>query len=150
MAQTLVKLYVHLVFSTKHRLPFIDPAVQDRLHGYMTGIVKNRDSKLVRIGGVEDHVHMLVLLSKNEPLADLLEHVKKDSSRWIKQQGSQFADFHWQDGYSGFSVSESGVQRCIEYINNQRQHHTRLTFKEELVILLKKHGMEYDERHLWQ
>ena len=148
MSQTLVKLYVHLVFSTKHRLPLITPEIESGLHGYMTGIVQGMGCKLVRIGGVADHVHMLVLLSKNLALSELLQAVKKDSSKWIKTQG-EYRDFHWQEGYAGFSVSESGVGRCISYINNQKKHHARASFKEELLMLLKKYNLEYDERYLW-
>ena len=149
MSQTLVKLYVHIVFSTKHRVPSIVPEVEAPLHRYMTGIVKNTGSKLVRIGGMADHVHLLVLLSKTQTLAELLQVTKKDSSKWIKKQDPAFQDFQWQDGYAGFSVSESGVARCIEYINNQKKHHERMPFKTELLMLLKKHNVEYDERYLW-
>jgi REP element-mobilizing transposase RayT len=98
---------------------------------------------------VADHVHMLVLLSKTQTLAELVQVVKKDSSKWIKKEGSAFDDFRWQDGYAGFSVSESGVERCIAYINDRKKHHARLPFKEELLMLLEKHKVEYDERYLW-
>ena len=150
MSQTLVKLYVHIIFSTKHRVPLITPSIQPRLHGYMTGIIQNTGSKLVRIGGIEDHVHMLVLLSKTQTLADLLQVTKKESSKWIKPFGQEFADFHWQDGYAGFSVSESAVERCIRYIDNQRRHHAKISFQDELRLLLKKHKVEYDERYIWE
>jgi putative transposase len=150
MSQTLVKLYVHIIFSTKHRLPRINASIEPRLHAYMTGIIKNTGSKLVRIGGIEDHVHLLVLLSKVQALADLLQVTKKESSKWVKQFGDEFADFHWQDGYAGFSVSESAVETCIRYIDNQRTHHERLTFQQELIMLLKKHNVEYDERYVWE
>jgi len=150
MSQTLVKLYVHLIFSTKHRLPLISPAIQPQLHAYMTGIVQNTGSKLVRIGGVEDHVHLLVLLSKTQTLADLLQVTKKESSKWFKTLGPQCAEFHWQDGYAGFSVSESAVETCIRYIDNQKKHHARITFQDELRLLLKKHKVEYDERYIWE
>jgi REP element-mobilizing transposase RayT len=149
VAQTLVKLYVHIVFSTKHRDPFIAPEVEPALHKYMTGVVKNHESKLVRIGGMADHVHLLVLLGKNLALSDLLQVVKKESSKWIKERGDAFAGFHWQDGYAGFSVSESAVERCIEYIDHQKSHHARMTFKEELLMLLKKHDVPYDERYVF-
>jgi putative transposase len=150
VSQTLVRLYVHIVFSTKHRLPLIAVDIEPRLHGYMTGIIKNTGSKLVRIGGMEDHVHLLVLLSKTQTLADLLQVTKKESSKWLKQFGEQFAEFHWQDGYAGFSVSESAVETCIRYIDNQKMHHARLSFQDELRMLLKKHNVEYDERYIWE
>jgi putative transposase len=150
MSQTLVKLYVHVIFSTKYRLPLIAADIAPRLHGYMTGIVKNTGSRLVRIGGMEDHVHLLVLLSKMQTLADLLQVTKKESSKWVKQFGPSFAEFHWQDGYAGFSVSESAVETCIRYIDNQKTHHARLSFQDELRMLLKKHNVEFDERYIWE
>jgi REP element-mobilizing transposase RayT len=150
MSQTLVKIYVHLVFSTKHRAPMISAGIESRLHGYMTGIIKKRESLLVRIGGIEDHVHALVLLSKNDTVADLLQVTKKESSRWIKKQGAEFGEFYWQDGYAGFSVSESAVERCVAYINNQKTHHARMGFQPELRMLLKKHKVAFDERYLWE
>ena len=149
MAQTLVKLYVHIIFSTKHRAPFISEAIEPRLHAYMTGIVKGTGAKLVRIGGMPDHVHMLVLLAKTQTLCDLLQTTKKESSKWIKPCGEELAEFHWQDGYGAFSVSESGVETCIRYIDNQKTHHVRLSFQQELLMLLRKHHVEYDERYMW-
>jgi REP element-mobilizing transposase RayT len=149
MSQTLVKLYVHVVFSTKHREPMIVPEVEQKLHAYMTGIVKGNGCKLVRIGGMPDHVHLLVLLSKNLALADLLQVTKKESSKWIKTQEPALDQFRWQDGYAGFSVSESAVDTCIRYIDNQKEHHAKLTFQQELLMLLQKHNVEYDERYMW-
>ncbi|HVT82222.1 MAG TPA: IS200/IS605 family transposase [Phycisphaerae bacterium] len=149
MSQTLVKLYVHVVFSTKHREPMIVPEVEQKLHAYMTGIVKGNGCKLVRIGGMPDHVHLLVLLSKNLALADFLQVTKKESSKWIKTQYPSLDQFRWQDGYAGFSVSESAVDTCIRYIDNQKEHHAKLTFQQELLMLLQKHNVEYDERYMW-
>ena len=149
MSQTLVKLYVHIIFSTKHRNPLIAPEIEPRLHAYMTGIVKNTGTKLVRIGGMADHVHILVLLAKTLTLSDLLQVTKKESSKWIKPHGEQFANFHWQDGYAGFSVSESNVEKCIRYIDNQKHHHAKVSFQKELITLLRRHNVEYDERYIW-
>jgi putative transposase len=149
MSQTLVKLYVHIVFSTKHRLPLITPNFESGLHAYITGIVQHTGAKLVRIAGMPDHLHLLVLQSKNQTLADLLQVTKKESSIWIKTCGPQFADFHWQDGYAAFSVSQSAVDTCIRYINDQQKHHAKLSFQDELRLLLKKHDVEYDERYIW-
>jgi REP element-mobilizing transposase RayT len=94
-------------------------------------------------------VHLLVLLSKTETLWDLLQATKKESSKWIKGQGAKFAEFHWQDGYAAFSVSESVVDTCIRYIDNQKKHHGRMTFQQELIMLLERNRVEYDEKYLW-
>jgi len=149
MAQTLVKLYVHIIFSTKHRAPFISGEIEPHLHAYMTGIVKGTGARLVRIGGMPDHVHLLALLAKTQTLSGLVQVIKKESSKWIKPCGEEFAEFHWQDGYGAFSVSESGVETCIRYIDNQTTHHVRLSFQQELLMLLRKHHVEYDERYMW-
>lgn len=109
MAQTLTSLFIHIVFSTKHRVPIITPEVEPDLFSYMGGILKNNSSPLLAAGGTSDHVHLLVSQSKNIALSDLLKDVKKDSSSWIKTKGEVFNDFHWQDGYGAFSISQSEV-----------------------------------------
>jgi REP element-mobilizing transposase RayT len=108
MPQSLVQIYVHLVFSTKHRQPFLlDPAFRDRTHAYLIGICQNQDSPTLRVGGVEDHVHMLCRLSKTLDVSALIRELKRDSSKWIKAENAQLGDFHWQEGYGAFSVSPS-------------------------------------------
>ena len=150
MAQTLTSLLVHIVFSTKHRQPLIYAEIESNLFAYMGGILRNNNSRLITAGGTEDHVHLLVSQSKIIALSELVMDVKKDSSSWLKTQGRGFRNFHWQDGYGGFSVGVSEVPRLTQYIANQKEHHRKVTFQEELLQFLKEYEIEYDERYLWK
>ena len=149
MAQTLVRVLVHLIFSTKERANLIRPEVESELHRYLTGIANNLDSPCFAINGTGDHVHMLVSQSKNLALARLVEEVKKGSSKWIKTKSAALRSFRWQDGYAAFSVSQSNVASVQRYIAGQKEHHRRKSFQEELIQFLRKHGVEYDERYVW-
>ena len=150
MAQTLVSLLVHVVFSTKNREPFITSEIEPELFAYIGGIVKNNESRLLDAGGTADHIHLLVSLSKNVALSPLMKDVKKDSSSWIKSKGRHFRNFHWQDGYGAFSLGRSDVPELKKYIGGQKEHHRKRTFNEELVELLEELGIAYDERYLWR
>src|SRR5207247_10854903 len=125
MAQTLVSLMVHVIFSTKNREPLITPEIEPELFAYLGGILKNKDSRLLHAGGTEDHVHLLISQSKNISLSSLMKNVKKDSSSWIKTKGRIFNRFHWQDGYGGFSIGKSDIGRLKRYISNQKEHHRK-------------------------
>ena len=149
MAQTLTSLLVHIVFSTKNRQHLIHPEIEANLFACMGGILNNHNSRLLTAGGTSDHVHLLASQSKNIALSDLLMHVKKDSSSWLKTQDKAFENFHWQDGYAAFSVGSSEILRVKRYIANQKEHHRKVTFQEELIQFLKESGIEYDERYLW-
>ena len=149
MAQTLVSLMVHVVFSTKHREPFITPEIEPELFAYIGGILKNHESRLLDAGGTANHVHLLVSQSKNVSLSSLMKDVKKDSSSWIKTKGSQFRNFHRQDGYGAFSIRNSNVPELKKYIAGQKEHHRKRTFQEELIEFLEDYGIAYDERYLW-
>jgi REP element-mobilizing transposase RayT len=149
MSQSLVKNLIHLVYSTKHRKPWIPDDVQDGLYAYQAGIFKTWDSPALVIGGVEDHVHALFSLSKNHALKKIVEKGKKGSSKWMKREGTKNQDFCWQSGYAGFSVSQSNVGQVQEYIGNQKEHHRTMSFQDELRGLLKRHGIEFDERYVW-
>ena len=149
MPQSLSKNLVHLIYSTKNRLPYFDQEVQSRVFAFQWGIFKEWESPAVVIGGAMDHVHALFCLSKNLALSKVIEEVKKGSSKWLKTQGDGLRDFHWQAGYGAFSVSESNVEAVRRYIEEQDVHHRTKTFQEEFVAFLKRHGMEYDERYLW-
>jgi REP element-mobilizing transposase RayT len=149
MATTFTKVLVHYVFSTKRRERLITPEIEGRLHAYMRGIAENHQCRVLAMNGTEDHAHMLISMGKTIAIADLMENVKKDSSRWIKEQGREFAGFSWQEGYAGFSVGESGLENVRRYIARQKEHHRRTTFQEELVMLLKKYNVAYDERYIW-
>ena len=150
MSQSLVKNLVHLVYSTKHRKSWIPESIRDSLWAYQAGVFKELESPALIIGGVEDHVHALFMLSKNYALKKIVEEVKKASSKWMKTtDGTGNKDFTWQAGYAGFSVSESNVPVVKEYIRNQAEHHKKVSFQDELRLLLKRHGIEYDERYIW-
>jgi len=149
MPQSLSKIYVHITFSTKNRCPVLDDNIQQPLWAYIAGICANLDCHAVRVGGYNDHLHICCLLSKKMTPVKLLEEIKKDSSKWMKTQGKQYADFYWQDGYGIFSVNPSEIETVVGYIDGQREHHKKLTFQEELLRFLKKYKVEYDERYLW-
>jgi putative transposase len=149
MSQSLVKNLVHLVYSTKHRQPWIPNGVAGNLYAYQAGIFREWNSPALVIGGVEDHVHALISLSKNHALKKIVEEVKKGSSKWMKSEGSQKHEFYWQSGYAAFSVSQSNAEKVRLYIENQEEHHHKMTFQDELRALFKRHGIEYDERYVW-
>ena len=149
MAQTLTRILVHVVFSTKERVPWITPEIEPELWPYMATIGRSNESPVLAIGGVADHVHFILSLSKNLALKDLLMVIKKDSSKWLKTKGPQFGDFHWQDGYGGFSIGESQREQVAAYIGRQKIKHQRMTFQEEFLGLLQRYQVPYDERYIW-
>lgn len=150
MPQSLAKNLIHLVFSTKGRRPWLPEQVRQPLFAYQAGILRTLQSPAVVIGGVEDHVHMLLALSKNVTLADVVREVKRGSSKWMKSaEGTGNEGFGWQNGYAAFSVSESKVDQVRLYVESQAEHHRRLSFQEELRALLERHRIEFDERYLW-
>ncbi len=149
MGQSLVKNYIHLVWSTKHRYPFIQPPVEAELHDYLGGTCKKLDCPVLKVGGYTDHVHILCLLSKKLPLMDLLEKVKSHSSKWIKSKGEGYENFYWQDGYGAFSVNPREVDTVIHYIANQHAHHNKQGFQDEYRAFLTQYKVEYDERYVW-
>lgn len=149
MGQSLVKNYVHIIFSTKHHTPFINEGIENELHSYLAGICKALECYPVKIGGYKDHVHILCLLSKKITLIKFMEELKSSSSAWMKKQGKDLEKFYWQDGYGSFSVNPKDIDNVAAYINSQKEHHTKKTFKEEYRELLEKHEIEYDERYLW-
>ena len=149
MPQSLASVLIHLVFSTKHRQPFITPAVETELHKYMATVFRGCDSPALLVGGYEDHIHALFSLSRKWAIADVVEEVKTSSSKWIKTKGAEFRQFHWQSGYGAFSVSQSNVEKVKNYIANQKEHHSKQSFQDEFREFLEKHGVEYDERYVW-
>ena len=149
MGQSLVKNYVHLVFSTKHRQPLIHPSIEAELHSYLGGTCNHLDCQSIKVGGYVDHIHILCLLSKKVALMKLVEEVKSHSSKWIKTKGEAYQNFYWQDGYGAFSVNPSEVNTVIAYIGNQHEHHRKKTFQEEYRAFLLKYNIDYDERYVW-
>lgn len=150
MSQSLSRILVHLIFSTKHRYPFLtDPQVRQKLNAYIMGILENLHCPHLAVNGASDHVHIFFALSKNTALAALVEEVKRGSSKWVKTQGPSLADFYWQSGYAAFSVSPSRIPDLVRYIENQENHHRVVSFQDELREFFKKHGVEFDERYVW-
>jgi REP element-mobilizing transposase RayT len=148
MPSTHTSLHIHLVFSTKERLPLIDAGWRPDLHAFLGGCLKRLDAFPQEIGGIADHVHLLVGIKPVHAIADLVREAKRVSSEWIKDE-HRVTRFAWQEGYGAFSVSKSSVPSIREYIRQQEKHHRRRTFQEEYLEFLKKHGVEYDERYLW-
>jgi REP element-mobilizing transposase RayT len=149
MPQSLARNLIHLIFSTKNRFPYLSPSIRPELNAYLAGILRQWDSPAVAVGSVEDHVHALFLLSKNQALCKIVEEVKRGSSKWIKTKAPSLAGFYWQNGYGAFSVSQSNLLRVRRYIDNQEEHHRRISFQDEFLEFLKRHGVEYDERYVW-
>jgi len=149
MAQTLTRLLVHVVFSTKERRNLIVPVVEPDLHPYLGGICRRCESPALVVGGTENHVHLLISLSKKIALSDFMMMLKKQSSKWLKTKGNDLVGFHWQDGYGAFSIGESQVGAVTEYIRGQTERHKSLPFEDELVTLAKRYGVAFDPRYLW-
>lgn len=149
MSQSLSKLYVHLIFHVKNNAYLIRQEDENELYAYIGGVIKLSKSIPININGTEDHLHVLCIMSKNISLADLLEDIKRNSSRWIKTKNEHYQNFAWQGGYSGYSVSQSKAEVVNRYIENQKEHHKHHTFREEYLQFLKENGIEYNEAYLW-
>ncbi len=149
MSQSLVRLIVHVAFSTKGRVPWLTPELRHELYPYMAKVLENIQCPAIKIGGTEDHVHVLCLISRTSTMAGIVEDVKTSTSRWAKTKGPGFSEFHWQNGYGAFSVSQSAVGRVEEYIAGQEGHHRKVSFQDEFRRFLKQHGVVYDERYVW-
>ena len=149
MAQTLFSSYFHIVFSTKNRFDFIQPEIEDDLFAYIGGIIRNLDGKLLNAGGTSNHNHLLVSMSKNHLVPDLIGAVKRDSSKWIKTRGGMYTKFGWQDGYSAFSVGHSQIPIVEKYIANQKEHHKEKLFEDEMRGFYRKYQIDFDERYVW-
>jgi REP element-mobilizing transposase RayT len=149
MAQSLSKLYVHIIFHIKKESVEINNFDRAELYAYMGAIIKDNDSIPITINGTSDHVHILCVLSKNIALSKFIEEIKRHSSRWIKTKGAAYVKFAWQGGYGSFSVSPSIHDKTKRYIENQEIHHEKMTFSEEYRLFLKEYGIDYDEQYLW-
>jgi len=142
--------YFHCVFSTKERRPFITPALRERLWPYLGGIARENGITALSIGGVADHVHLLLSLPATMAIAKTMQLIKGGSSKWVHETFPDQRTFAWQEKYGAFSVSVSQVDKIVRYIENQETHHRKMTFQQEFIALLKKHGMACDERYLWE
>jgi putative transposase len=150
MPQSLSAVYVHLTFSTKDRRPLLrDKPTRDALHSYLGGVSKYLDCRPIRVGGVEDHIHLLACLGRTITQADWVKELKRVSNLWLHERGSDFADFQWQGGYATFSVSQSNIEQVMRYIEGQEEHHRKVGFQEELRALLLRHELKWDENYVW-
>ena len=149
MPQSLSKMYMHLVFSTRYQENLIDSEIEKELYAYMGKVIKECDSIPIIINGIENHIHILFLLSRKHPICDIVEQVKKNSSKWIKTKGNKYKSFFWQRGYGSFSVSPPLVNVVQAYIINQKEHHKKTSFKEEYIKFMRQYGIDYDERYMW-
>ena len=148
MSQSYAQFFSHFVFHTKNNAKLIRKNIEDELYSYIGGILKNCKSIPIQIGGTSDHLHVLCTLPRTMTPADLVEEMKKGSSKWIKLKGPEYHDFFWQEGYGGFSVSGSLVEIVKNYIVNQEEHHKKISFLDEYKRLLDEYGVVYEDRYL--
>jgi putative transposase len=149
MANTYTALFYHIVFSTKSRAGFIRPDIEERIWAYLGGVARHHKMTPIQIGGIEDHIHALVMAPPTLAPFEIAKYLKGDSSKWIREEFPDLLNFGWQDGYASFTVSKSNVPSVVSYIQNQRAHHQTQTFQDEYLEFLKKHAVPYDERYLW-
>ena len=147
--QSFTKLFAHLIFSTKNRMPLLDDTIRSRVHGYLATIVRSMDSSYVVVGGVADHVHILFDLGKMHTPVEFVEQIKRESSKFVKTLGPNYHNFYWQRGYGMFSVSPTHLETAEQYVRNQEEHHQQKSFQDELREFLNKYGVEYDEQFVW-
>src|SRR5260221_1634577 len=149
MAHTFSSLSIHCIFSTKMRIPILSPEIRERLWPYLGGIAKQNGIKPACIGGVADHIHLLLSLPTTIAIAKAIQLIKGASSAWVHDTFRELPNFAWQEGYGAFSVSVSHLSETIEYIKNQAEHHRTRTFQEEYLAFLKKHNLQFEEKYLW-
>lgn len=149
MPQSLVKILIHVVFSTKNRADLIAPEIENSLFGYIHGIVENNESKLIIANGTTNHIHLLISLGRKIDISKLIGDIKRDSSSWVKKQSAGLSNFYWQKGYGAFSIGQSQIEVVINYIEKQKEHHKKQDFKDEFRVLLKKYAVDYNEQFVW-
>jgi REP element-mobilizing transposase RayT len=149
MPQSLSKVILHIIFSTKDREPWLHRDVRSRIHAYVATICRDLNAEVWRVGGVADHLHIVTTLPRTLSQAAMVETVKKTSSKWIKRLDAKYRHFYWQRGYGAFSVSPSQLDAVLEYVQTQEEHHRTCSFQEEYREFLRKYGVEFDERYVW-
>ena len=149
MAQSLTHILIHLIFSTKERYPFLTPDVRPELHAYAATVLQGLESPSILINSVDDHMHVLLRLSKSHAICDVVQEIKTSTSKWLKTKGGILTKFAWQNGYGAFSVSSSQLDSVRGYVANQDEHHQTVTFQDEFRGFLTRHGIEFDERYVW-
>jgi REP element-mobilizing transposase RayT len=150
MAHTFTHLVTHVIFATKDRAPLINPDMKGDMYAYMGGIVREIGGKAIIINGMPDHVHLLLYLPPTSAIAEAVRVIKTNSSRWVHERRRDAGKFAWQSGYGAFSVSRKAVSDVEHYIARQEEHHRKITFEEEFLAFLNRHGIEYAPRYLWQ
>jgi len=149
MPQSLSLNLLHLVFSTKDRMPLLTPDIRPQLHAYLATVARHGDGECFRVGGVADHVHLALRLSRTVSLADLVSELKTSSTKWLKEQTPGLSKFSWQRGYGAFSIGPKDLDAAIAYIDGQEEHHRTKTFQDEYRGFLRHYGIEFDERYVW-
>jgi len=149
MANTYSSLHYHLVFSTKNRVAYLTPDIEQRVWAYIGGVARKHKMNALQVGGFDDHIHALVMAPPILSPSQIAQYLKGDSSKWIHETFPELRDFAWQEGYGAFTVSKSNLESVAGYIEKQREHHQQRTFQEEYLDFLQKHGIEYDERYVW-
>jgi REP element-mobilizing transposase RayT len=149
MPQSLSKVIIHIIFSTKDREAWLDRDVRPRMHAYVATVCRDLNAEALRVGGVADHLHIVTTLPRTISQAAIVETVKKTSSKWIKGLDPKYRQFYWQRGYGAFSVSPSQLNAVLEYVESQEAHHRTRSFQEEYRDFLRKYGVEFDERYVW-
>jgi len=150
MSHTYTQLTHHVVFSTDGRRALISDRIRSKLYAYLGAAINSSFGRVRRVGGTADHVHILFDLHQSHAVADSLRTIKSNSSGWVHEAFPRLRDFAWQEGYGAFSVSASGIPRVVSYIETQREHHHSVSFCEEFIALLERHGIEYDQEYLWR
>ena len=149
MPQSLSYLLVHVIFSTKDREPLLDARIRPVLYAYLATVARNNGCECYRVGGIADHVHLAIRLSRTLTASDLIEALKTESSKWLKRRSPALAEFAWQAGYGIFSLGASDLDALTHYIDSQEEHHKTRTFQEEYRVFLKRYGVEFDEKYVW-
>ena len=150
MPQSLAQVHIHIIFSTKKRMPFlVDAEIRKEMCAYLASIMKAYESPAQIVGGTADHIHILCALSRSAAVARVIGEAKRNSSKWIKTKGGDLELFQWQNGYGAFSVSFSRITEVREYISGQMDHHKKMSFQEEYRLFLRKHGPDFDDAHVW-
>ena len=150
MRDTYSRIYIHFVFAVAYRHGLIDPAWEEELYQYITGIIKHRGQKLMVINGMPDHIHLLLGIQPDCLIPDLMRDIKANSSRWINEKGFVKGKFQWQTGYGAFSISDRGVGELCTYIERQKQYHAQIGMREEYIAMLKEYGVEFYERYIFE
>jgi REP element-mobilizing transposase RayT len=149
MPQSLSFVLVHLIFSTKDRLPVLNIEIREELFAYLATVARNDGCECYRVGGISDHVHLALRLPRTRSVAEITEELKGASSKWLKTKSPKLSRFAWQRGYAAFSVGPADLDALVEYIANQEEHHRKRSFQDEFRAFLKRYGVEFDERYVW-